>query len=140
MAWALLALKLPPGTVANGINVRPLCGALRRDFGRGFRVLGSELSLAQNERQSYREARVRGADQLFRIGRPIPLERVNGGIPRRTDVVGVFPNEAAIVRPVGTILLEQNDEWAVQRARYMTLETIAPLRDDAAVNLPALAG
>jgi hypothetical protein len=37
-------------------------------------------------------------------------------------------------------LLEQNDEWAVQRARYMTLETIAPLRDDAAVNLPALAG
>ncbi|SDH96162.1 IS256 family transposase [Roseospirillum parvum] len=59
-----------------------------------------------------------------------PIERLNGEIKRRTRVVGVFPNEDAITRLVGAILMEQNDEWAVQRARYMTLETIATVSDD----------
>jgi transposase-like protein len=67
------------------------------------------------------------------------LERLNGEVKRRTDVVGIFPNEEAIYRLVGAILLEQNDEWSVQRARYMTLETIATLSDDATVSLPAMA-
>ncbi|MCG2672822.1 IS256 family transposase [Bradyrhizobium sp. GCM10023182] len=68
-----------------------------------------------------------------------PIERLNGEIKRRTEVVGIFPNEDATVRLIGAILLEQNDEWAVQRARYMTLETIAPLSDDPTVSLPAIA-
>ena len=68
-----------------------------------------------------------------------PIERLNGEIKRRSDVVGIFPNEAAVTRLIGALLLEQNDEWAVQRARYMTLETIAPLSDDVAVSLPPLA-
>jgi transposase-like protein len=78
-------------------------------------------------------------DHRLKIHSTNPLERVNGEIKRRTEVVGIFPNEDAITRLVGAILLEQNDEWAVQRARYMTLETIAPLSDDPIVSLPALA-
>ena len=68
-----------------------------------------------------------------------PLERLNREIKRRSDVVGIFPNEDAVVRLIGALLLEQNDEWAVQRARYMSLETIAPLSDDPAISLPAQA-
>ncbi len=67
-----------------------------------------------------------------------PIERLIGEIKRRTEVVGIFPNEDAITRLVGAVLLEQNDEWAVQRARYMSLETIAPVSDDPIVMLSAV--
>ena len=78
------------------------------------------------------------ADHWSKLHSTNGLERLNGEVKRRTDVVGIFPNDDAIVRLVGAILLEQNDEWAVQRARYMTLETIAALSDDPVVGLPAM--
>jgi putative transposase len=67
-----------------------------------------------------------------------PLERLNAEIKRRTDVVGIFPNDAAIVRLVGAMLIEQNDEWSLNR-RYMQLEGLQMLGDTAPTRLPAVA-
>ncbi len=58
---------------------------------------------------------------------------MNKEIKRRTNVIGIFPNEAAIRRLIGALMLEQNDEWAVTR-RYMTLETVAAICEDGAMD------
>ena len=67
-----------------------------------------------------------------------PLERLNGEIKRRSDVVGISPNDRAAARLVGALMLEQTDEWAVSR-RYMSLESLTAIGDDPVPRLPAVA-
>jgi putative transposase len=76
-------------------------------------------------------------DHWAKISSTNPLERLNGEIKRRTNVVAIFPNEAALVRLAGALLLEQHDEWAVCR-RYMSLETMAPFGHTEPVRLSAI--
>ena len=64
-----------------------------------------------------------------RLASTNPLERLNAETKRRTDVVGIFPNDAAIVRFVGALLLEQNDEWQLQR-RYTQREGLQTATDN----------
>jgi putative transposase len=66
-----------------------------------------------------------------------PLERLNAEIKRRTNVVGIFPNDAAITRLVGALLLEQNDEWQLQR-RYLQLEGLQAISENQPVRLSAV--
>lgn len=67
-----------------------------------------------------------------------PLERVTKEIKRRSDVVGIFPNDESIVRLVGALMIETNDEWAAAR-RYMGLESLARINDADHVRPPAVA-
>jgi putative transposase len=99
-----------------------------------FQKLGELMDRAENDVLAYMAFPKVHWQQIHSTN---PIERLNAEVKRRTDVVGIFPNDRAIVRLVGAILNEQSDEWALQR-RYLQLEGLQSLSDTPTARLSAI--
>jgi transposase-like protein len=89
-----------------------------------FRQAAELLDEAADDILAYRQLPIEHQRQIHSTN---PLERLNKEIKRRSNVVGIFPNPAAVIRLVGAILLEQDDEWAVADRRYLSAESMKQL-------------
>jgi transposase-like protein len=98
-------------------QLRKVADGLRTRFPRAATVLEE----AAEDILAYRHLPVEHQRQLHSTN---PLERLNKEIKRRSNVVGIFPNPAALLRLVGAILIEQDDEWAVAERRYFSAESM----------------
>ncbi|MBA2516267.1 MAG: transposase [Solirubrobacterales bacterium] len=123
-----------PAAAADGRRRDPQRLPRRRSRGGPPCALRGRQPAHQARPESRPDARRRrtGPARLLRIpGRALeqarstnPLERINREIGRRSDVIGIFPNDAALLRLAGALLLEQNDEWLVGR-RYLSQESLS---------------
>jgi transposase-like protein len=98
-------------------QLRKVADGLRTRFPRAATVLED----AAEDILAYRHLPLEHQRQLHSTN---PLERLNKEIKRRSNVVGIFPNPAAVIRLVGAILIEQDDEWAVAERRYFSAESM----------------
>jgi putative transposase len=118
-------------TMVRTIFDQPDAAAVRDQFGRVVDAIGARFPDAATHLDDARDDLLAFATFPHEIWRQIwsnnPQERLNKEIRRRTDVVGISPNRAAIIRLVGAVLAEQTDEWTEQR-RYMGIELLAKAR------------
>jgi len=118
-------------------QLRKVAEGLRRRFPRAAALLEE----AAEDILAYRHLPLEHQRQLHSTN---PLERLNKEIKRRSNVVGIFPNPAAVIRLVGAILLEQDDEWAVAERRYFSAESMkqltTPMRSTTAQEILAAIG
>jgi putative transposase len=101
-------------------QLRKIADGLRGRFPRAATLLEE----AAEDILAYRHLPLEHQRQLHSTN---PLERLNKAIKRRSNVVGIFPNPAAVLRLVGAILLEQDDEWAIADRRYFSAESMQQL-------------
>ena len=97
--------------------------------------LGAMMDASREDVLSYMDF---PKERWAQIASTNPLERVNKEIERRSDVIGIFPNDEAIIRLVGALMIETNDEWAVAR-RHMAPGSLARIIDADPIKLPAVA-
>jgi putative transposase len=118
-------------TMVRTIFDQPDAASVRAQFGRVVQAIEAKFPDAAMHLDDARDDLLAFAGFPHEVWRQIwsnnPQERLNKEIRRRTDVVGIFPNRAAIIRLVGAVLAEQTDEWTEQR-RYMGLEILAKAR------------
>ena len=118
-------------TLVRTIFDQPDADTVRAQYDRAVTAIAERFPAAAEHLHDAREELLAFTGFPREVWRQIwsnnPQERLNKEIRRRTDVVGIFPNRAAIIRLVGAVLAEQTDEWTEGR-RYMGLEILAKAR------------
>jgi putative transposase len=118
-------------TMVRSVFDQPDAASVRDQYGRVVEAIEARFPDAATHLDDNREDLLAFTGFPHELWRQIwsnnPQERLNKEIRRRTDVVGIFPNRAAIIRLVGAVLAEQTDEWTEQR-RYMGIELLTKAR------------
>ena len=120
--WSSAALRqafIQPDRASAGQTLRHVADQLRAKWPK----LGAFIDESETDVLAHMDFPVQHRTKLHSTN---PLERLNKEVKRRADVVGIFPNEQPIVRLIGAVLLEANDEWQLQH-RYMQIEPMAEL-------------
>jgi transposase-like protein len=119
----LAALLRPIFTAESGEQARELAGDALERLRKPLPKVAALLEEAEEDLLAFYAL---PAEHWSKLRSTNPLERVNREIGRRTDVVGIFPNDRALLRLAASVVIEQNDEWLVGR-RYLSLDSLAPL-------------
>ncbi len=128
----LAALIRPIFNADRGEQARELLGQALERLERPLPKVAALLERAEEDLLAFSAF---PADHWSKLRSTNPLERLNREIGRRTDVVGIFPDDASLIRLATSLVIEQNDEWLVGR-RYLSLDSLAPLLEERRENTP----